>query len=454
MCIGTVLLSVLLLVACRQEGSLTKEERDAIEMEVGARVTDIYDEVCVWYSSYLADVGKNDFNARFLTKGFRQLYDKAASIGQEKNEVPEGQDYDHWIQAQDWGAFEAVIDSINVLTRDTAVVFLALANNHGAYTPFALMMVKEKPGCHASDGVWLIDDFIGCDAAGHFYASSERATMEKYIRENTPSDKNDILERQVKARVLELYGEIIAACQAAKAKGKVQNLYEFNTDRFLTKDYCQWYARVDSIDHGKDIGEMFFFDAEHWGPSLDQDGIREAKVLRIRIINEPPRIPALQADVMLRLTCETYYLHKDTLVTHSDVHLRMAYERGNWYIDDFLSGYLPYSEKDMMKAYVHHEWLQGVWDYEPGEGEVASHYIVRGDTLIYPKRCDPIEWNTYIFRLAGDTLFLSDTKSADDWKMKFSFTDGKLRTTEVWPDGAGKGKSEAQEFVSVKRKGA
>ena len=449
--VATVLLPALLLVACRQDGALTMEERDAIEMEVGARVTEIYDEVCSWYSAYLADVGKNDFDARFLTTGFRQLYDEAASVGQEKNEVPAGQDYDHWIQAQDWGGFVAVIDSINVLARDTAAVFIALSNHRGAYTPFALMMVKEKPGCHASDGAWLIDDFVGCDAAGHFYATSDRALMEEYIRENGPSDKNDVLKRQVKARVLEIYGEMIAACQAAKAKGKVQSLYDFNTDRFLTRDYFRWYERVDSIDHGKDVGEKFFFDTEHWGLNLDQDGIREAKVQRVSISNKPSRIPALQADVVLRLTCETYYLSRDTLVTHSDVHLRMAFERGNWYVDDYLNGYSPYSEKDKMKAYVHHEWLQGVWDYEPNDGDVASHYIIRGDTLIYPKRCDPVEFATYTFQLAGDTLYLRDAKSNDEWKMFFSFSDGKLWTTEVWPDLKSKGKSDAQEFVSVKR---
>ena len=235
---------------------------------------------------------------------------------------------------------------------------------------------------------------------------------------------------------------MIAACQAAKAKGKVQSLYDFNTDRFLTRDYNKWYERVDSIDHGKDVGEMFFFDTEHWGLNLDQDGIREAKVLRVSISNVPSRIPALQADVVLRLTCETYYLSSDTLVTHSDVHLRMAFERGNWYVDDYLNGYSPYSEKDMMKAYVHHEWLQGVWDYEPNDGEVASHYIIRGDTLIYPKRCDPVEFETYTFQLAGDTLYLRDTKSDDEWKMQFSFSDGKLWTTEVWPDLKRKGKSD------------
>ena len=108
---------------------------------------------------------------------------------------------------------------------------------------------------------------------------------------------------------------------------------------------------------------------------------------------------------------------------------------------------------DMMKAYVHHEWLQGVWDYEPNDGEVAAHYIIRGDTLIYPKRCDPVEFATYTFQLAGDTLYLRDAKSNDEWKMFFSFSGGKLWTTEVWPDLKSKGKSDAQEFVSVKRDG-
>lgn len=65
----------------------------------------------------------------------------------------------------------------------------------------------------------------------------------------------------------------------------------------------------------------------------------------------------MQAEVVARLTCETYYLQDKTTITHSTVLLRLARERGTWYVDDFPDTTSPVTEKEMMKQYVHQEWL-------------------------------------------------------------------------------------------------
>ncbi len=131
---------------------------------------------------------------------------------------------------------------------------------------------------------------------------------------------------------------------------------------------------------------------------------------------------------------------------------------GQWFIDDFLTDDFeghPYgtSERKQMQEWVHYVWLQGVWDYVPDSGEVASHYIIPNDTLIYPKRCDPVEWDTYTFTLSADTLYLHDTQGHIEWKLQFSFrngNDGKLWTKEFFPPFAGED-VEIQTFESVKR---
>lgn len=456
LCVMALSVLALTLAACHgtRNGALTPEEREAIETEVRAAVTDIYDEVCRWYNDNRDAIAEHDFDDRFLTRGFRSDRNTAGAIGTELNEAPPAMDYDHWIQAQDWDTLAFTIDSVCVISRDTADVFINI-QNCGTDQPTTIVMVKERPGCHANGGSWVIDDFRVRDMQGQL--SSERQALKQYIAAYTPTDSDSTLQAEVKARVMEFYSEMIAACQDAKAKGKTQSLYDFNTDRFLTRDYMLWYARVDSTDSERDGGDTFFFNTEHWGLNLEQDGIKDAQVLHVTVSNQPSRIPALQADVVVKLTCETYYLQSQTTITHSTVCLRLAYERGNWYVDDFPDSSTPITEKELMKQYVHQQWLQGVWDYDtkdaPAEDwqEVAAHYIIHADTLIYPKRCDPVEQNTYTFHLTSDTLYLSSTTDTSTMKIHYSFHDGKLWTAEIVGEDTPADTAEKTEYTNVKR---
>lgn len=444
--------------------ALTPEEREATLAEVRAAATDIYDEVCQWYNKNRNSYAEHEFDDHFLTSGFRHDRNAAAGIGTELNEAPPAMDYDHWIQAQDWDSVAFAVDSVRVLARDTAHVFISICNG-GTLQPVALAMVKEHTRNHADADRWRIDDFLTRDPQKMRreearFSISERQALQAFIAEYTPTDCDTTLHAEVRARVMAMYGEMIAACQAAKEKGETQSLYVFNNDHFLTRDYMRWYERIDSIDEHRDAGDTFFFNTEHWGLNLDQDGIKSIEVLRITTSDDPSRRPALQADVTLRLTCETYYLQEETVITHSIVRLRMTRERGRWYVDDFLSTYAPVTEKEVMKQYVHQEWLQGVWDYEPSTRdtpagsatEVASHYIIHFDTLIYPKRCDPVQQDTYTYGLTSDTLFLTNIADGTPMKIIYAFSHGKLLTTEIYSEDGAAGKAEEAQFINVKRK--
>ena len=74
------------LAACRPSGALSPEERERLDLEVGAAATDIYGEVCRWYNAHGDSYGEGqDFDRRFLTPG---LY----SIRLEAGDVREGSD--------------------------------------------------------------------------------------------------------------------------------------------------------------------------------------------------------------------------------------------------------------------------------------------------------------------------------------------------------------------------
>lgn len=97
-----------------------------------------------------------------------------------------------------------------------------------------------------------------------------------------------------------------------------------------------------------------------------------------------------------------------------------------------------------------------MWDYAfttpaGSTEEVASHYIIHGDTLVYPRRCDPVQQDTYTFHLTSDTLFLTSIADGSSMKIKYSFSQGKLRTTEIHGHDASRESPEKTEFVNVKR---
>ncbi len=163
------------LAACAQtkKEGLSPEEKKIVGTEVAARVEGIYDDVCSWYNKQVDLLGGNDFDKRYLTMEFNKLIAESDEISQ-KNEVLPPNDYDHWIQAQDWEEISARVDSVNVLTADTANVFLTITNM-GEKTALEVVMAKSvKQGDKAP--LWYIDDFITSDF-------SERAMLKEFIDE-------------------------------------------------------------------------------------------------------------------------------------------------------------------------------------------------------------------------------------------------------------------------------
>lgn len=176
----TLLLSVLLLATCQQKRQMAPEERKAAEMEVGAYVTEMFREIAVWYNTHRDSYERNDFDERFASWSYRQLRGEAERLGEQTNDIPPCCDYDHWIQAQDWDRVIVLTDSVNVLARDTAKVYVTIYNL-GSRSPLCLVMLKQSRGCHDPEGQWFIDDFISDDYEGHPFASSERKLLQEWV---------------------------------------------------------------------------------------------------------------------------------------------------------------------------------------------------------------------------------------------------------------------------------
>ena len=170
-----------LLGACgRKEKSLSPQERQEIRMQVGLRVTEIYDEVCRWYNSHVGSYEKNSFDDYYLTPEFLKLRNEARSIGAKKDEIPATFDYDHWIQGQDYAKVSVSVDSIWLVSRDTAGVWITL-NNWGVRS-LGLLMVKTSRR-DDREANWFIDDFVSQDEEGN-YAFSEKEALKEYNNDN------------------------------------------------------------------------------------------------------------------------------------------------------------------------------------------------------------------------------------------------------------------------------
>ena len=107
--------------------------------------------------------------------------------------------------------------------------------------------------------------------------------------------------------------------------------------------------------------------------------------------------------------------------------------------------------------------LQGTWDYVPTHPEcypynptwtdVSAHYIIRGDTILYPKRCDPVSVNTYSFTVNADTLMLTtidkgNQESPTTMQIVVRMTEDTLYSKEIIP-----GNDEHATYVNVDRSG-
>jgi hypothetical protein len=175
--ISLFLIVALCLGACGDKDKpLKPQERHAIRMQVGLRVTEIYDEVCRWYNSHVDSYEKNSFDEYYLTPDFLKLRNEARSIGAKKSEIPATLDYDHWIQGQDYAQVSVSVDSILIVSRDTAGVWITL-NNRGV-RPLGLLMVKTSRR-DDREANWFIDDFVSPDEEGN-YAFSEKEALKEY----------------------------------------------------------------------------------------------------------------------------------------------------------------------------------------------------------------------------------------------------------------------------------
>lgn len=292
------------------------------------------------------------------------------------------------------------------------------------------------------------------------------------------------VKKEVADRVTAIYDEVF---DWYRNHPEALSTPDFDTDRFLSKDYMRTLRAVRKKDASLE-GEVGFYDYDHW--LMAQDWSADLSY----------NLDSVQA---------SYAGYAAAWLTIHDgensraVWLEMRPENGEWRIDDFMSLSVKKfdeslkdnfsSEKFQMKLYLgedgrkmmnekerfmyeiycerealyEHEQrqkeqeeidklilerLQGTWDYVPTDHEVASHYIIEGDQLTYPKRCDPVEWNTYTLTIVANTIYLRD--NASDYKMKLTFylRGDTLYTTEIGTDLSGHDRKERESFVSVRRK--
>ena len=162
-------------LSAENEVDSTAVEAD-LTAEVAARITAIYDEV---FGSYRAQTENawpvEDFDREgFLSKDYLRLQAQVLRADSLAGELGFF-DYDHWIQAQDWGSDLAMQLVGTEMQSDSTALCHIIVLNCGYKTPFTIAMVKE-------DGRWLIDDFIN-DPADDLSVSSEKEQMKEYLKQ-------------------------------------------------------------------------------------------------------------------------------------------------------------------------------------------------------------------------------------------------------------------------------
>ena len=299
----------------------------------------------------------------------------------------------------------------------------------------------------------------------------------------TPEEQAQV-KKEVAKRVTAIYDEVFGWY---RSHPDALETPDFDTERFLAKDYIATLREVRKKDASLQ-GELGFFNHDHWLMAQDWDTDLSC------------RIDSIQA-YTARLAGAWLTIHNCGI--DQAVLLALVPEDDEWRINDFarinegeqtdVSVATHPSEKFQMKLYLGEKglkmmteqeradydyllqlqtWdrkekqrkrqegidkqmlkrLQGTWDYVPTDHEVASHYIIEGDQLTYPRRCDPVEWNTYTMTIVANTIYLRD--NASDYKMKlvFHLRGDTLYTTEIGTDLSGHDRKEQESFVSVRRK--
>ena len=299
----------------------------------------------------------------------------------------------------------------------------------------------------------------------------------------TPEEQAQV-KQEVADRVTAIYDEVFGWY---RTHPDVWETPDFDTERFLAKDYMTTLREVLKKD-ARTESELGFFDYNHWLMAQDWDTDLSYRIDSIQAYF------AGQAGVWLTI---------HNCGTDQAVLLVLVPEKDEWRINDFArinedeltdpSLASHPSEKFQMKLYLGekglkmmteqersdydyllqlqtldrkekqrkrqeeidkqmYKHLQGTWDYVPADDEVASHYIIEGDQLTYPKRCDPVEWNTYTMTVVADTIYLRDNASDYKMKMAFSLRGDTLYTTEISTDLGGHDRPEREHYVSARRK--
>jgi len=167
------LLAVLFLMTACVNNQQQSDNQNIEEQETTTAVTpqeavkQVYDEVFNAYNNLSEkEVSGVAFDRKFMSSRYLKL-DSLVAIEDSKHPGEIGfRDYDHWVQAQDWGDLSYSIDSETQLSETESKVLITITN-FNEKTPVELKMVKE-------DGTWKIDDII---ARG----DSEVEMMEEYL---------------------------------------------------------------------------------------------------------------------------------------------------------------------------------------------------------------------------------------------------------------------------------
>ena len=254
------------------------------------------------------------------------------------------------------------------------------------------------------------------------------------------------MEEEVTARVTEIYADVFGWYNSHIGKHEESN---FDTDAYLTTSLLQQRIEVSNICTA--FGDIFPIDWDHWVQGQDWHHM-SMTINKIQV--KKPNLVWVFVDI-----------NNGNHVT--PVRLEMQNVYGGWKINDFATcapGDENYtiSEQAILETYSWNAMirtsLQGTWNYLPSHPDcypydptwtdVATHYIIHGDTLIYPQRCDPATINMYRFEINADTLVLTNLDpSSDGWptlKITVALIDDTLFTHEIVP-----GESEIYRYVNI-----
>lgn len=245
------------------------------------------------------------------------------------------------------------------------------------------------------------------------------------------------MEAEVVARVEAIYDEVIG-CYNSQCD--INSIPDFNTTDYLTSRLYD--MRQLTMELCELRGDMYPIDWNHWVQGQDWSDL-SIDVDSVRVTAE---------------NASQVYVTLHNGGTKTPMRLDMSEVTGNWLIDDFVTNGIDGTPFSLSEYQTLNEYcsvicglmsLQGSWDYlsnhpdcypnDPTQVDVAAHYYIHGDTLTYPKRCDPSVQTDYIFTIDEDILTLNAIGTVPDdmpstFTIKCLMVYDTLFTTEMMPD--------------------